>query len=131
MNLLLDTHVLIWWLEKNPRLGAQAKVTLRNPDMRPWMSAASVWEISIKMALGRFDLADPPEAWVPRLLGEWGVRALPITPTHAMAVRTLPLHHRDPFDRMLIAQAQCEGLTLVTADPRIMAYDVRTIDASR
>jgi PIN domain nuclease of toxin-antitoxin system len=130
VNLLLDTHVVIWWLEKNPRLGPKTKAMLRDPDTLPWVSAATVWEVSIKAALKRLELAEPPEVWVPRLLHEWGVRELPISFTHAMAVRTLPLLHHDPFDRMLIAQAQGEDLTLVTADPAIMAYDVRTIDAS-
>ena len=131
MNLLLDTHVLIWWLEKSPRVGKKTKATLLDPSALLWMSAASVWEVSIKSALGRMDQLDPPEVWVPRLRDEWGVRALPITLEHAIAVRTLPGLHGDPFDRMLVAQARCEELTLVTADPRIAAYDVRTLDASQ
>ena len=130
MNLLLDTHVVIWWLEKNPKLGPRTKATLRDPNTQPWVSAAVIWEISIKSALNRLQLAEPPEVWIPRLLKEWGVRDLPISFTHAMAVRALPLLHHDPFDRMLVAQARCEDLTLVTADPAIMAYDVRTIDAT-
>jgi PIN domain nuclease of toxin-antitoxin system len=131
VNLLLDTHVPIWWLEKSPRLGKQIRATLRAPDVSPWMSAVSIREISIKSPLGRLDLLDPPELWVPKAIRAWGLRALSITPAHAMAVRKLPFHHRDPFDRMLVAQAQCEGLTLVTADPQIMAYDIGALDASR
>ena len=95
------------------------------------MSAASVWEISIKSALGRLDQLDAPEVWFPKLRDEWGVRPLPITLDHALAVRTLPRLHGDPFDRMLVAQALCEDLTLVTADQRIAAYDIRTLDASQ
>lgn len=129
MNLLLDTHVLIWWLEKSPRLGIRARKTLLASSTRPVVSAASIWEISIKIAIGRLDMADPPEVWAPRLEGEWGVRSLPITFEHAIAVRSLPPHHSDPFDRMLVAQAQCENLTLVTVDPAIAAYDVAMIDA--
>ncbi len=129
MNLLLDTHVLIWWMEKNPRLGARAIKALRSATARPVVSAASIWEISIKAAIGRLRMADPPEQWAPRLRDEWGVHALPITFEHATAVRSLPPHHSDPFDRMLVAQAQCENLTLVTVDPAIAAYDVRTMDA--
>ncbi|MGI8989187.1 MAG: type II toxin-antitoxin system VapC family toxin [Bryobacteraceae bacterium] len=129
MNLLLDTHVLIWWMEKSPRLGIRARETLLGTSTRPVVSAVSIWEISIKAAIGRLDMADPPETWVPRLENEWGVRSLPITFDHATAVRRLPPHHNDPFDRMLVAQAQCENLTLVTVDPAMAAYDVRTIDA--
>lgn len=129
MNILLDTHVLIWWVEKNPRLGPRAKKTLLSPETRPLVSAASIWEMAIKAASGRLDLADPLEFWVPRLENDWGVRPLAINFEHATAVRHLPPLHNDPFDRMLVAQAQCEGLTLVTADPLITAYDVRTIDA--
>lgn len=128
-NLLLDTHVLIWWLEKNPRLGPRAIETLRGSTARPVVSAASIWEISIKAAAGRLDMADPVETWAFRLADDWGARALPITFEHAAAVRTLPPHHDDPFDRMLVAQAQCENLTLMTVDPAISAYDVRTMDA--
>jgi PIN domain nuclease of toxin-antitoxin system len=131
MNLLLDTHVLIWWVEKNPRLGLLAKKTLLSPGARPVVSAASIWEMAIKAATGRLDLADPLELWVPRLENDWGVRPLAVSFEHATAVRQLPPLHNDPFDRMLVAQAQCEGLTLVTADPAITAYDVRTIDATK
>ena len=129
MNLLLDTHVLIWWLEKSQRLGARSRKTLLSSATRPVVSAVSIWEISIKVAIGRLTLADPPETWVPRLESEWGVRSLPITFEHATAVRNLPPHHSDPFDRMLVAQAKCEDLTLITVDPAMAAYDVRTIDA--
>jgi PIN domain nuclease of toxin-antitoxin system len=131
MNLLLDTHVLIWWVEKSPRLGSRAKKTLLHPGTRPVVSAASIWEMAIKTAAGRMPLTDPLESWVPRLQNEWGVHPLAISFEHATAVRQLPPLHNDPFDRMLVAQAQCEGLTLVTADPAITAYDVRTIDASK
>ncbi len=131
MNLLLDTHILIWWLEKSPRIGARTRKKLLDPSALLWMSAASVWEISIKSALGRLDQLDAPEVWIPRLRDEWGVRPLPIKIDHAMAVRTLPRLHGDPFDRMLVAQALCEDLTLVTADRRIAAYDIRTLDASQ
>jgi PIN domain nuclease of toxin-antitoxin system len=130
MNLLLDTHVLIWWMEKNPHLGSRAKKTLLSPSVRPVVSAVSIWEIAIKAAAGRFDRLESLESWVPRLQGEWGVRPLAISFEHALALRDLPRYHNDPFDRMLVAQAQCEGLILVTADPAIARYDVRTIDAS-
>jgi PIN domain nuclease of toxin-antitoxin system len=129
MNLLIDTHVLIWWTERSPRLGPRAKKTLLSLEARPVVSAASIWEIAIKAASGRLPLKDPLDSWVPRLRNEWGVHPLAITFEHATAVRQLPPFHNDPFDRMLVAQAQCEGLTLVTADPKISAYDVPILDA--
>jgi PIN domain nuclease of toxin-antitoxin system len=130
VNFLLDTHVLIWWTEGSPKLGKRAKKSLLYLEAVVWVSAASIWEISIKAAAGRLDPFDPPEAWMPILVNELRVRSLSITFEHAAAVRHLPLHHNDPFDRILIAQAQCENLTLLTADPRMRAYDVRTLDAS-
>ncbi|MEP6716743.1 MAG: type II toxin-antitoxin system VapC family toxin [Terriglobia bacterium] len=128
MDLLLDTHVLIWWMENDARLGTGFLVLLQGDKARPVVSAASIWEMSIKMATGRLKMDDPLETWVPRLKDEWGVHSLPITFEHAAAVRTLPQHHHDPFDRMLVAQALCENLTLVTVDTAVTAYDVRILD---
>jgi PIN domain nuclease of toxin-antitoxin system len=129
MNLLLDTHVLIWWLEGSKHLGSGAKKAMLLPGVVLWISAVSVWEMAIKSGIGRLRLKELPETTIPTLLSH-GLRDLPINIKHALTVRNLPLHHSDPFDRMLIAQAQCEELTLVTADPAIAAYDIRTIDAS-
>jgi len=129
MNLLLDTHLLIWWMEGSSKIGKKAKNALIHPEATIWLSAASIWEISIKAAIGRLQPFHPPEKWTSKLY-ELGVHSLSITVEHAEAVRHLPLHHADPFDRILIAQAQCENLTLLTADPLIRAYDVRTMDAS-
>jgi PIN domain nuclease of toxin-antitoxin system len=128
MNLLLDTHVFIWWIDASPKLGAHARKMIVG-TRRSAVSAATIWEIAIKTAAGRLRLPLPMEDWVMRIDLDWGMRALPITFEHAMAVRDLPAHHNDPFDRMLVAQARCENLTIVTADPAIRAYDVRTIDA--
>ena len=130
MSLLLDTHVLIWWLERSPRLGPRTKEILREPSVRPRVSAVSIWEIAIKASSARLDMKDPLEEWVPRLIKEWTVSPLPIAFEHAIAVGRLPRHHNDPVDRMLVAQAQCEDLTIVTVDPAIRAYEVRTMDAS-
>jgi PIN domain nuclease of toxin-antitoxin system len=129
MNLLLDTHVLIWWMEKNRQLGERTTKMLLSDNARPVVSSASIWEMAIKMAIGRLEMAQPIEVWAPWLQSQWGVRALPITFQHAAAVRNLPLHHNDPFDRMLVAQARCDDLTLVTADSAVAVYQVRTIDA--
>jgi PIN domain nuclease of toxin-antitoxin system len=130
VNFLLDTHVLIWWMEGSSKIGRRAKKALFHADASVWVSAANIWEISIKAALGRLDPFDPPEDWTRKLVNELGVRSLPITFEHAAAVHHLPLHHADPFDRLLIAQAQCENLTLLTVDPWMRAYNVRTADAS-
>jgi PIN domain nuclease of toxin-antitoxin system len=130
VNFLLDTHVLIWWMEGSSKIGRRTKKALLHPDAAVWVSAANIWEISIKAALGRLDPFEPPEDWTRKLVYEFGVRSLSITFEHAAAVHHLPLHHADPFDRLLIAQAQCENLTLLTVDPWMRAYNVRTADAS-
>ena len=129
MNLLLDTHVLLWWLSNNPRLGKQSKAQIRDPDAMVWISSASVWEIGIKQALGRLEW-DGSEDALQVEMEQSGFRSLEIGFQHAWKASALPLHHSDPFDRMLIAQAQCEGLTLMTVDSAIRAYDVPTLDAS-
>lgn len=128
MSLLLDTHVFIWWADGSTRLGKVARRALSAPSTSLWLSAASAWEMAIKSSTGRLTTKTPLD----QLISTWierGFRPLPITIGHALAVRDLPLHHSDPFDRILIAQAQCEEMTLVTADPAIEAYNVRTLDA--
>jgi PIN domain nuclease of toxin-antitoxin system len=129
MDLLLDTHALVWWVEGSERLGARAHKAIGNPEVNVFISAASVWEIAIKSGLGRLKLRKDPGESV-ALLFAAGALPLPIGIEHALAVRALPLHHADPFDRILIAQAMSERLTLVTADSQISAYDVQTLDAS-
>jgi PIN domain nuclease of toxin-antitoxin system len=124
VRLLLDTHVVLWWLADDPELPAEIKERLdHEPDVR--VSAATIWEITIKQALGKITgPADLPE----RVLDS-GFRELPIGSAHAVAAGRLPLIHRDPFDRMLVAQARCEGLTLVTGDPRCQRYEVAILPA--
>jgi PIN domain nuclease of toxin-antitoxin system len=128
MRLLLDTHALIWWIEGSTRLGKRAYDLIKSQGAL--ISTVSIWEISIKSARGQMQLERPAEEWIPKLL-EIGFEPLVITFHHAFAVRDLPLHHADPFDRMLIAQAQYEGLTLLTADAHFAAYGVPVLDASR
>jgi len=129
MNLLLDTHVLIWWMQGSGRIGPRAKAVMFEAGFQLWLSAASVWEMAIKSAAGRLSVDTPLEEAIP-CLSKQGVRALPVSVRHALAAGALPLHHGDPFDRMLIAQARCEDLTLMTVDSAMSAYDVRTFDAS-
>src|SRR5476651_2447767 len=129
MNLLLDTHVLIWWLQDSDKLGRRARQAILRPGAAVFISSACIWEISIKSALGRLKLKESLGKYIPDLVAG-GFHHLPINFEHALAVQDLAPHHNDPFDRILIAQAQCEDLTLMTVDPAIAPYDVRTIDAS-
>ena len=128
--LLLDTHVLLWWLSGDRRLGAKAKAAIRRRDTSVFVSAASLWEIAIKVALGRLDLEGPPQSWLPPELDKHSFRDLPVTGMHALGVASLPEIHRDPFDRVLVAQARAEGLTLVSGDERVLEYPVGLMDAT-
>ncbi|HJR24069.1 MAG TPA: type II toxin-antitoxin system VapC family toxin [Acidimicrobiales bacterium] len=122
MNLLLDTHALLWWLA-GVELSDEAAAAIGDPDNLVAVSAATVWEASIKAALGKLELPEP----IGTAIVEDGLEPLPITLEHAERVALLPPHHRDPFDRMLIAQAQVEGLVIVTRDPGFGAYDVTVL----
>ncbi|HLH18628.1 MAG TPA: type II toxin-antitoxin system VapC family toxin [Bryobacteraceae bacterium] len=126
----LDTHTLIWWLEGSKQLGRHARRVIQDQRNEIWISAASIWEICIKASLKRLDVSERFETELPDEMERSGFRSLLVAFEHAFAVRHLPHHHGDPFDRMLVAQAQCENLTLVTAE-RIAAYGVPTLDASR
>jgi len=119
VRLLLDTHVLLWWLA-DEGLIPQAREAIADPDNLVMVSAASAWEISIKKALGKLAAPDDLE----RQVDESGFAALPISIAHGLAAGQLPRHHDDPFDRMLIAQALADGLTLVTHDKRFSDYNV-------
>lgn len=124
--MLLDTHALIWWQAHDPpMLSARAYDAIADPGNTVFVSAASVWEIAIKRALDKLDVpGDVLEA-----IEANGFRELPMTAFHAEQAGSLPLHHTDPFDRMLIAQAQAEGLILVTRDANISRYGIRTLTA--
>jgi PIN domain nuclease of toxin-antitoxin system len=127
VNLLLDTHVFVWWDEENPRLGRQAAAAIANATNNVFVSAASVWEIALARQSGRAILKGSAAEAVARN----GFHALPISSAHAERVAELPLLHRDPFDRMLIAQAELDSLTLVTADANVAAYSVAQLWAGR
>ena len=126
MNLLLDTHVLLWALDDSASLSHQARAAIADGGNAVFVSAATAWEISIKRALGKLHV--PADSYLEELRVH-RFTALDISTEHALAVADLPPHHADPFDRMLVAQAQVEMLTLVTHDPRMRAYDVQIIDA--
>lgn len=121
-RLLLDTRVFLWWRANSPLLGVDARAAIARADL-VFVSVASAWEAAIKMALGKLRL---PESFEAGVLASRFER-LPIAFAHAEAVASLPQHHSDPFDRMLVVQCRSEGLTLVTNDRRLAAYDVDII----
>ena len=119
MSLLLDTHVILWWLTDDAALSDEMKTRLDDePDV--YVSPASLWEVTIKQSIGK--LSEPID--LAEEIGNSGFRELPVTVRHAIVAGRLPLIHRDPFDRMLVAQAQCEAMTLASRDPHIQRYDV-------
>jgi PIN domain nuclease of toxin-antitoxin system len=125
MNLLLDTHVLLWWLDDNPKLGPKARAAIAEGGNMVFVSAAVVWEIRIKQALGKLQIP----ADFRKVLNQQTFDMLDITVEHAHEIGHLPLHHRDPFDRMLIAQAKVENLTLISHDHRLRGYKIPLINA--
>lgn len=124
-RVLLDTHVVLWWLSDDHRLGESARRLISNPGNYVAVSAVSVWEMTIKSSIGK--LSAPNE--IGQAIVDCGFVPLAITTEHAAQVGKLPLHHRDPFDRMLVAQAQFEGLDLVTADVGLGEYEVNVVVA--
>ena len=127
MKIIVDTHVFLWWITDSSKLSKQAKTIISDGDNTIFLSAASSWEIAIKNQLGRLQLPQRPERFIPDQLLRNGMESLPITMSHALHVATLPSIHRDPFDRMLISQAQVEHLPILTADPFFARYRIETI----
>ncbi|WP_028924937.1 type II toxin-antitoxin system VapC family toxin [Pseudonocardia acaciae] len=125
MRLLLDTNALLWWLFDLPQLGPGTRRAIATPHSEVLVSAVSATEIGIKQAIGKLRA---PEDLEHRIASD-GFTALPITIRHGLAAGALPPHHKDPFDRLLVAQALCEGLTLVTADLKLDDYDVPVLSA--
>jgi PIN domain nuclease of toxin-antitoxin system len=121
-RLLLDTHALLWWLSDDPALSFDSRAAIADPANEPLVSTASVWEIAIKRSLGK--LAAPDD--LPTAISSEGFEWLPVSARHAWEVRSLPLHHRDPFDRLLIAQALVEAVPVVTGDAHFAPYGVDT-----
>lgn len=125
MRYLLDTHVLLWWLNKDKRLSPEAENAISNPTEFIYMSAVSAWEISIKRATGKLQVVNDFD----RYARDGGIEELPITIEHANAAGQLPLLHKDPFDRMLVAQAMLEDMTLITRDRNVARYAVNVLPA--
>jgi PIN domain nuclease of toxin-antitoxin system len=123
---LLDAHVFLWWLDDDSQLGPEARTAIEDPANDVFVSAASAWEISIKRNIGKLEAPGEVETWI----AESGFSELAIEVEHAVHAGELPNHHKDPFDRMLIAQAQLEELILVARDDEINKYDVEVLDAA-
>lgn len=129
MKVLLDTECWLWMALTPERLSAAARALVESTDNELYLSAASAWEIGIKYALRKLRLPEPPMPYVPSRMRTLRVLSLSVEHTHALQVSVLPPHHRDPFDRLLIAQAQLEDLPVLTADRVFERYDVATIPA--
>jgi PIN domain nuclease of toxin-antitoxin system len=127
MRLLLDTHTLLWWLADDPLLSIPARKSIANPRHDCYVSIASCWELAIKASLGKLRLANPVERFIPRELAANNFQLLPIEFRHVARVESMEFHHRDPFDRLLAAQALVEKMTLVSADEMFDAYGVKRL----
>ncbi len=127
MKVLLDTHTFLWWVTEDSKLSSKASEIIRDGNNELYLSAASGWEIAIKAQLNRIQLPGSPENFISEQLRINGIQSLPILMSHALHVYNLPDHHRDPFDRILVAQSQLEGLPILTADPSISLYKIEVI----
>ena len=129
MRALLDTQCWLWWIASPERLSREALGLIADGGNRFFFSAASAWEIAIKHALGKFSLPEPPAAFVPPRLARDRIHVLAVSLEHALEMAGLAPHHRDPFDRLLIAQSRIEDLPILTADPIFRKYEVKLIPA--
>jgi PIN domain nuclease of toxin-antitoxin system len=127
MKALLDTHAFLWWITDSPRLSTRVLQFVRDPANSLFLSAASGWEIAIKAGIGKLHLSEDLDAFIDEQLTLNRIDVLPVQMSHVLFVRKLPAHHRDPFDRLLIAQSLIEGMPLITVDPPIVRYPVQTI----
>jgi PIN domain nuclease of toxin-antitoxin system len=128
LKFLLDTHALIWWLDDDDRLGADARELIADPANDVHVSVASLWEIAVKVRAGKLKAEIGA---IEREIGREAFYRLDITPRHLEVLMSVPMHHRDPFDHLLIAQASAEGMPLMTADAQLAAYSVDRIAADR
>ena len=127
MNILLDTHTFLWFVNDDPRLSMPARVLIETEESQPFLSVVSLWEIAIKISLGKLNLKQPYEIFIPQQLALNGIGILNITLEHTAAITTLPFHHRDPFDRLLVVQSKIEKMNLVSIDSAFDAYQVERI----
>jgi len=124
MKLLLDTHTFLWWITDDPQMSDKALELMADSQNNLYWSAVSSWEVAIKYALNRLPLPDTPAIFLPAELGKNRIESLPVMDAHACQAGLLPRYHRDPFDRMLVAQAQVESLGIISNDSQIKLYDV-------
>jgi PIN domain nuclease of toxin-antitoxin system len=125
-TILIDTHIFLW-LQTSPERVSPGRDILENENTTVLLSAVSSWEIAVKWSIGKLPLPDSPDRYVPEVMQREDIRPLPVLHSHALAVASLPNHHRDPFDRLLVAQAMTEGLPLMTGDPAMRAYGAELI----
>lgn len=130
MRLLLDTQCWLWWFSEPERLNEEAIAQIADENNEVWLSVASIWEIGIKVAIGKLPLPEPIDSYISSHMSDIKANYLEITASHALKAAALPLFHKDPFDRMLIAQAQLEDMTLVSADSMFDRYQVPLIWAA-
>jgi PIN domain nuclease of toxin-antitoxin system len=124
VKLLLDSQCFLWWFAEPERLSEKAIAHITDEANELWFSVASIWEVGIKAALGKLPLPEPVERYIPSRMAQLGAKSLEIRAAHAIRAAALPMHHRDPFDRMLVAQAQVDDMTIVSADAMLTQYDV-------
>lgn len=127
MNLLLDTHAFLWFIAGDTNLSKSARAAIEDLDNNRYLSMASLWEIAIKISVGKLELSEPFETLIPKQLTENSIELLGILFEHTALISSMPLHHRDPFDRLLIAQSKAEQMTLVSADPMFDSYSVNRL----
>lgn len=127
MRILLDTHVFLWYISGDPKLPAAYRAAIQDPTNEVFLSVASVWEAVIKYQLGKLPLPAPPAEYLSQQRDAHGIVALPIDEGAMLPLAALPPHHRDPFDRMMVAQAIQHGLTVATVDPNVMAYPIQIL----
>ena len=127
MKYLLDTHTFLWWNLDDPQLSLQSREIISNGENEIFISAASAWEIAIKTAKGRLVLPEEPAQYLANRMSQYYFQALPVQISHAVQVYGLPSHHADPFDRLLVAQCQLEGMPLISKDEDFQAYDLEVI----
>jgi PIN domain nuclease of toxin-antitoxin system len=127
MRLLLDTHAFLWFIMGSPNLSRAARAVIEDEANERFLSVASLWEMAIKLSLGKFTLSAPFDLLIPQQLGVNGVELLDIKVAHATVLSTLPFHHRDPFDRLLVAQAMVESMPIVSIDAAFDSYPVKRL----
>ncbi len=127
MKFLLDTHAFLWWVTDHPKLSDPVRDIIGNPENEIYLSAASCWEIAIKAGLGRLDLSEDLHTFIPEQIRINQFQSVPIQISHSLQVHQLPRYHRDPFDRMLVAQAIVMKMPILTVDPMLARYGVECI----